>query len=251
LQRTEELQPFTFASARQEGTELELLVQELKQAHRQLQNYADRVQELSVSQERQRMARELHDTLSQGLAGLVLQLEAVDAHLSGDRPGRARTILRQAMGKARGTLSEARQAISNLRQPAERDLVESIRQEAERFTRASGIDCETRIDPSVDVPEAVSETILRAVSEGLTNVARHAHASHASLSLTTSDNGEDLVAEIRDDGIGFDPDGVQAGQYGLVGIRERVRLAGGSCEVRSEPGKGTGIVIRFPLENLP
>jgi NarL family two-component system sensor histidine kinase YdfH len=222
------------------------LLRDLEAANRQLTEYAARVEDLTISAERQRMARELHDTLSQGLVGLILQLEAVDAHLANDRTERGRSILKQSMEKARATLSEARRAIDDLRQPAERDLAEAAREEAERFTVATGIHCVPEIDLDAEVPEAVAETAIRAVAEGLTNIARHANARTVTLRLAGKDG--ELELEICDDGIGFDPAAVEAGHYGLLGMRERVRLAGGSLEVRSEPGEGTCITIRFPLE---
>jgi len=222
------------------------LLRELEAANRQLTEYAARVEDLTIAEERQRMARELHDTLSQGLAGLILQLEAVDAHLAGSRAERARSILEQSMQTARATLAEARAAIDNLRQPAEHDLVMAVLQEAERFTRAAGIACEPQIDVRVEVPEQAAEPAIRAVTEGLTNIARHARASRVTLRLTALEKS--LEIEICDDGIGFDPEAVQAGHYGLLGMRERVRLAGGSFDVDSKPGEGTRIGITFPLQ---
>ncbi len=224
----------------------QMLLKDLESANQQLSEYAARVEDLTIAEERQRMARELHDTLSQGLAGLILQLEAVDAHLAGSRPERARSILEQSMQTARATLSEARQAIDNLRQPGERDLVVAVRQEAERFTRAAGIACEPQIDVRVEVPEQAAEAAIRAITEGLTNIARHARASQVSLRLTALEKS--LEIEICDDGIGFDPETVQAGHYGLLGMRERVRLAGGSFDVHSKPGEGTRIGITFLLQ---
>ena len=221
------------------------LLEELEAANRQLSEYAARVEDLTIANERQRMARELHDTLSQGLAGLILQLEAADAYLVGNRPERARSILQSSMEKARGSLAEARQAIDDLRSPAERNLVEVVLQESERFTNATGIPCEPQIDVTVDVPDLIVETALRAISEGLANIARHAQAKVVTLRLTGV--GKELEIEIHDDGVGFDPETVTAGHYGLLGMRERVRLAGGSFDVCSEAGKGTRIVIRFPL----
>ena len=224
------------------------LLRDLETANRQLSEYAARVEDLTIAAERQRMARELHDTLSQGLAGLILQLEAADAHLAGNRPERARGILQQSMEKARGTLAEARQAIDDLRRPAGRDLAEAVQREADHFTTATGISCEPQIEGMVDVPAPVAETAIRAISEGLTNIARHARAKNVTLHLTSNNDG--LVIEICDDGVGFDPAAVEAGHYGLLGMRERIRLAGGRLEVQSAPGKGTCIVIRFPLENI-
>jgi two-component system, NarL family, sensor histidine kinase YdfH len=223
------------------------LLAELETANRQLTDYAARVEDLTIVAERQRMARELHDTLSQGLAGLILQLEAADAHLAADRPERARTILEQSMQKARGTLREARQVIDDLRQPAGHDLAEAIKQEAQRFTQATGIACEPLIDLQAALPDGMCETAVRAISEGLTNIARHARAKHVSLRL--SQVGKELEIEMCDDGAGFDPQAVQPGHYGLLGMRERVRLAGGRLNIQSEPGKGTCLLIHFPLED--
>jgi NarL family two-component system sensor histidine kinase YdfH len=227
-------------------TQAQALLRDLEIANRQLSEYAARVEDLTITAERQRMARELHDTLSQGLAGLILQLEAADAHLAGNRPERARGILQSSMEKARGTLAEARQAIDNLRQPAGRDLAEATQQEAERFTIATGIDCEPLIELPVEISGLVAETALRAISEGLTNIARHARAKKVALRLSGSE--KELEIEICDDGVGFDPEDVQAGHYGLLGMRERVRLVGGSLEVLSAPGDGSCIRIHFPLE---
>jgi NarL family two-component system sensor histidine kinase YdfH len=233
------------AEARQQA---QSLLKDLEMANRQLSEYAARVEDLTIANERQRMARELHDTLSQGLAGLILQLEAADAHLAGNHPERARGILQQSMEKARGTLAEARQAIDDLRQPAEHDLVQAIVQESVRFTNATGIPCEPQINVKMDVPEQVADTSIRAVSEALTNIARHAQANNVTLRLTGVE--KELEIEIKDDGVGFDPEAIQSGHYGLLGMRERVRLAGGSFEVDSIPGKGTQLIMRFPLSAL-
>jgi NarL family two-component system sensor histidine kinase YdfH len=221
------------------------LLRELEGANHQLTEYVARVEDLTIAAERQRMARELHDTLSQGLAGLILQLEAADAHLAANHPERARSILEQSMEKARGTLRDARQAIDDLRQPAGRDLAEAAALEAERFTQATGVACELMIELKTAILERVAETAIRAISEGLTNIARHARASNVTLRL--SELGTELEIEIRDDGIGFDPQAVQPGHYGLLGMRERLRLAGGRLDIQSEAGQGTCLLIRLLL----
>jgi NarL family two-component system sensor histidine kinase YdfH len=222
------------------------LLEDLEVANRQLSEYAARVEDLTIAAERQRMARELHDTLSQGLAGLILQLEAVDAHLAGNRTERARGILEQSMQKARETLAEARQAIDDLRRPQVTDLAEAVQQEAEHFRAATGIPCDPDFNLPAELPVAVSEAAIKAVSESLTNVVRHARAKSVRLCLAETDEG--LEIEVYDDGIGFDPAAVEAGHYGLLGMSERVRLAGGSLQIESGPGRGTQINIRFPLE---
>ncbi len=226
------------------------LLRELEAANRQLTEYAARVEDLSIAAERQRMARELHDTLSQGLAGLILQLEAADAHLAANRPERARGILEQSMEKARGTLAEARRAIDDLRHATLRDLEEAVRQEIDHFTASTGIPCTQEIELPAHIPEQVSETAIRVTTEGLTNIARHANARNGRVRIACIDQGNELEIEICDDGTGFNPEMVEAGHYGLLGMRERVRLAGGRLDIQSEPGHGTCIRIQFPLEQV-
>jgi NarL family two-component system sensor histidine kinase YdfH len=105
------------------------------------------------------------------------------------------------------------------------------------------------IEIGADIPALVADTAVRAISEGLTNIARHARAKNVKMRIATLVASKELEMEIVDDGSGFDPASIEAGHYGLLGMRERVRMAGGRIDVRSEPGKGTRIVIRFPLED--
>ncbi len=233
------------AKARQQA---QALLEDLEVANRQLREYAAQVEDLTIASERQRIARELHDTLSQGLAGLILQLEAVDAHLAGNRPERARTIIRETMERARFALAEARRAIDDLRSTGTLELGEATRREAERFIAATGIPCVVDISLPAALPDPVTEAAIRAVTEGLTNIARHAQAKKAKLQITFLEQQNELEIAISDDGIGFNPEDIEAGHYGLLGMRERVRLAGGKLEVHSEMSKGTQLVIRFPLE---
>lgn len=225
------------------------LFHELEVAHAQLADYVERVEDLTLSAERQRMARELHDTLAQGLAGLILQLEAVDSHLASQRSTRAREIVRQAMIRARSTLADARRAIDDLRMDGVRpqdDLTEAVKEEVDRFTTATGIPCSCSLDSLSAIPLALHEHVLRAVSEGLTNVARHAQARH--VWVTAEQCGDMHAIEVRDDGVGFEVATIakQAGHYGLLGMRERARLAGGSLEIMSKPGLRTTVRLQLP-----
>ncbi len=226
------------------------LLAELEGANRQLADYAARVEELTLANERQRMARELHDTLSQGLAGLILQLEAVQAHLGSGRTERAGAIIQQAMLQARATLADARRAIGDLRQaqPGERDLAGAVREETERFSAATGLPCRLEINLAAPTPPDLTEAVRRVVAEGLTNIARHARASTCQVVLTGA--GGWLEARIVDDGVGFDPAAAEtaAGHYGLLGMGERARLAGGTLSVTSRPGAGTTIILRLPIK---
>ena len=223
------------------------LLTELESAHRQLAEYADQVEELTLANERQRMARELHDTLSQGLAGLILQLEAAQAHLNSGRSERAGGIIAQAMLQARATLADARRAIGDLRQAGgEPDLETEVRRECERFSGATGIPCQLQLNLPGPLPAGLTEAARRVVAEGLTNVARHARAASCQVSLRQA--GGELVVRVADDGAGFDPAAEKpGGHYGLLGMRERARLAGGTLSVTSQPGAGTAIELRLPL----
>ncbi len=149
----------------------QVLAAELKAANRQLGEYAAQIEDLTIAGERQRLARELHDTLSQGLAGLILQLEAADAHLSQGRLEKARRIIDEAMQKARETLADSRRAIGNLRENNLVELEQALRREVERFQAATGIPCSFHADQIPPLPDPLTETILRIASEALTNVA--------------------------------------------------------------------------------
>ena len=222
------------------------LLTELEVANRQLSEYAAQVEDLTTAAERQRMARELHDTLSQGLAGLILQLEAADAHLTKEHPERAQEIIAQAMEQARGTLANARRAIGDLRSSTENvpGLEQALEAEVKRFENATGLPCELKVQLSSEPSSSIVETGLRIVSEALTNVARHAQASHAWVRVEETET--QLCLEVRDDGGGFDPEAVKAGHYGLLGMRERARLVSGTLDVVSEKENGTAIKVCLP-----
>ncbi len=225
------------------------LANELESANRQLTEYAARVEDLTIAAERQRMARELHDTLSQGLAGLILQLEAADAHLANNRTAKAQSIVGNAMEQARATLADARRAIDDLRQSSLDDLDSALRLEISRFTNATGIPCHYHADQTPPLPDSIKETLVRAAAEALTNIANHAQAHNAAVEVTMKD--QSLSVTIQDDGQGFDAASIPSGHYGILGIKERVRLVNGSFEIQSENGKGTTLRINIPLSPLP
>jgi NarL family two-component system sensor histidine kinase YdfH len=221
------------------------LLAELESAHLQLAEYAARVEELTLTSERQRMARELHDTLAQGLAGLILQLEAANAHLANGHTERAQSITQQAVSRARATLADARRAIDDLRagQTAPRALDQALRDQAAHFSDATGIPCALDMSLPPDLPDVASEYAVRAVTEGLTNIARHSQARHARVRVAADE--KDLIVEVSDDGRGFDPAAIPTGHYGLLGLRERARLAGGNLEINSTRGSGTTLRLRL------
>ena len=228
--------------------EAQRLLGELEIAHRQLAEYAVQVADLTLAAERQRMARELHDTLAQGLAGVILQLEAGRSQLDAGNSARAGEIIDQAMARARSTLREARAAIRDLRDtPGDAaDLGTAIGQHAERFSTATGIPCAVEIALTDPLPQSVNEHAARVVAEALANVAQHGEADHAWVSALQDAAG--VTITVRDDGIGFDADlsAPGKGHYGLVGMRERARLAGGELTIDSVPGQGTAVLLRLP-----
>lgn len=222
------------------------LAERLESANARLAASAARIESLTLQNERQRMARELHDTLAQGVAGLVLQLEAVKAHLASDRKDRASAIVEQALTRARGTLAESRAAIDDLRAvPA--NPADSVRERVERFTQGTGIPCD--LEMSVQENQLATEIFdhaLNMLSEALANVMKHAKATKVHVRFLV--HKDELQLEVRDDGRGFDIHHENGtGHYGLLGMRERARLTGGALSIESDPDTGTK--IRFVLPN--
>jgi len=221
------------------------LAKELEKVNQQLSQYAAQVEDLTISNERQRMARELHDTLSQGLTGIILQLEAVEAHLSNERIEKARSIVSNAMAQARSTLADARNAIDDLRGAQPENLESALRLEVSRFQNATDIACDLEIMDIPELQERIVETVIRNVAEGLTNIGRYAQAQKVVIDVSSEQDV--LLITMQDDGQGFDPNVIPSGHYGLVGIRERMRLLGGSLEIQSSKGSGTRLEMSFPL----
>ena len=231
--------------------ELRRAHEQLATAHSQLEEYAVQVEDLTLIAERQRLARELHDTLAQGLVGLTMQLETIDALLLKRQDNQARAIVQQAMTRARATVTEARASIEDLRTKTQdtQSFSQMIQGEIQQFSAATGISCTCSLPETLLLPSAFHEHLLRLVAEGLMNIARHAQATHAWISAAC--DREALTFEISDNGIGFDPVDVagQAGHYGLLGLRERARLVHGQLFILSEPGQGTTIRLQLPQMN--
>jgi two-component system, NarL family, sensor histidine kinase YdfH len=217
-------------------------LQELETAHR-------KVEELTLSNERQRMARDLHDTLAQGLAGLIMQLEAVDAHLHRGNTNRSHEIIQQSMIRARETLKNARTAIDDLRTDSigETDFYREVLKKIKDFKDTALIEVNDDIEPIKQLSVLMMEHSLYIISECLANVAKHAQAQWVKVTIKKANNS--LIIEIIDNGIGFKTNsiGKQAGKYGLLGLNERVRLIGGKIVIDSHPGKGTKVSVTVPI----
>jgi two-component system NarL family sensor kinase len=205
--------------------------------------------EMAVLEERARLAREIHDTLAQQLTGIVIQLEAAQALVSRD-PERSAPALASAQELARSALAEARRSVWDLR-PApltSTGLVAAAETEVGRFRRRTGISARLRAERMTPPPALSPQSevaLLRITQQALANIAAHSGASRVTVRLRHSDGQVELT--VKDNGHGFDPETVAPGSFGIVGMAERVRLAGGTFEVESAPGRGTSIVVRLAV----
>lgn len=208
--------------------------------------------EIGAVEERNRLARELHDTLAQGLTATALQLESADALLeAGSPPDKARQRLRRALSLTQTNLEEARRSVLDLRAaPLEgRSLSEALKTLVGRWESASGIAAVYKaVNPARPLPSRVEAALYRICGEALNNIARHAEAGRVFVRLVSTP--EQVRLTVEDDGRGFDEAGISPDRHGLAGMRERAELLGGGLEVDSVPGGGTRITATVPLERL-
>jgi NarL family two-component system sensor histidine kinase YdfH len=229
---------------------------QLEQAHLELQGAYSRlaassrqIETLTLLTERQRIARELHDTLAQGIAGMIMQLEVTSAQMHRKNYLQAQQVLSQMLSYARTTLQDARHAITDLRYRTPRvdQLVESVQEEIAHFFQTTGIVCHAHLDDLIYTPAHACEHVLRVIGEGLSNVARHAQARQVSVEARVVERW--LSITVRDDGQGFDPanQALYSDHYGLLGLQERASLVEGTLSVSSSDGEGTTLEFRIPL----
>ncbi|MER5303526.1 sensor histidine kinase [Streptomyces lasiicapitis] len=237
----------TVATGEQEARgRVESAVRELTDSHRRLEEYAARVAELSTARERNRLAREIHDSLGHHLTAIAVQLEKAEAFRDLDRAAADRALV-DARWSARRALEEVRQSVRALRDEAEpfalsaalADLVRHIDDGSPRVT--------LHIEGSEVGYDAGQLTALyRAAQEGLTNARRHADAAHVKVSVAYGSSHVRLV--VADDGSGIgDPAAPGAAPgFGLRGLRERVQLLGGELDIESAAGAGTTLGVTLP-----
>lgn len=216
----------------------------LQEANRQLRGYAATVEHLATSRERVRLARDMHDTLAHSLSAVVVQLEAVDTLQETD-PTAAKEQLAKVRQQARIGLDETRQAILNLRSaPVEElGLAKAIEQSVERISQRNGIRADWAVegDPVPLLP-VQANALYRIAEEALSNVGRHAQASHLTVRLSYEDG---VMLSVQDDGLGFDPAAIDPERYGLLGICERAGLVDAQVMVDSAPNKGTTLKVKI------
>jgi two-component system, NarL family, sensor histidine kinase YdfH len=233
----------------QSQRQLEQTHRELQGAYSRLAASARQIETLTLLTERQRIARELHDTLAQGIAGMIMQLEVTSAQLRRKHYLQAHEVLSQALAHARTTLHDARQAITELRSRTPRvdQLLSSVQHEITHFSQQTGIAHHTNLNDLMHTPAHACDHVLRFIGEGLNNVARHAHAHQVRVEAKIVE--QRLVITVQDDGQGFDPTNqtLYTGHYGLLGLQERAHLVAGTLSVTSAEGKGTTLEFRVAL----
>ena len=225
------------------------LIEQLESARDEL---AEAHHTAGVMAERERMAREIHDTLAQGMTSIVMlaQTAAVELQRGGTDGAAAR--LAAIEDTARENLAEARALVAAFTPVAlsEATLTEVLRRQAERFAAETGVDVQVSLDlPDEEVaalPQGQQVVLLRSAQEALANVRKHAGATQVQITLGISDGG--VWIEIRDDGSGFTPGASDSG-FGLAAMRGRVEESGGSVQVESEPGRGTRVQVLIPAED--
>jgi len=238
----------TIAELQRTNTALHQALDENAALHAQLLVQA---REAGVADERRRLAAEIHDTLAQGLTGIIAQLQVV-----ANTPDRdlARVHVDRAVDLARHSLGEARRSVHNLAPVAlESDglpeaLEKTVTEWAERTAVRAGL---TVTGPVEQLHDEIAATLLRIAQEALSNASRHAAPTR--VGVTLSFLGDEVILDIRDDGRGFDPDAVRrggrtrAGGFGLGGMRARAERVAGTLTVESAPGRGTALSAHVPL----
>jgi signal transduction histidine kinase len=227
----------------------EQLLRELEAAHAQLREYAERVGELAVAEERTRLARELHDSLGHHLTLLSVQLRAASKLILLD-PAHGAGEVEKARAVVAEALQDVRQSVSTLRAMAGGQLqpVEALPRLIQEFRDATGIMVNYQADESlraIALSPAQAVTLYRVVQEGLTNVQKHAHAGRVDISVEQLPRV--LRVRIADNGVGNQKAGDSQPGFGLMGLRERVERLGGSMTQGSHDAVGFELCVELPV----
>lgn len=237
--------------AEQASAESARLLQELQATHHQLQAYAARAETLAVAEERNRLAREMHDTLGHRLTVAAVQLEGAQKLVERD-PAKATKIIGTVREQVLEGLRELRHTVAALRTPLEEELPlrAALSRLTSQFMEATGIQTELALPATLpELPTNHRQALYRAAQEALTNIQRHAKARHARVEVTWPDDTT-ISISIADDGIGIEPTSATNG-YGLHGLAERATQLGGALAIQPRTGGGTRLVMRLPLALSP
>lgn len=212
-------------------------------ANEKLRAHAATLEQLTISHERNRMARELHDTLAHSLSAVSVQLEAVDSAFESS-PREASVLLTKALAQTRSGLAETRRAMQSLRASPLDDLGLrlALHMLAETTAQRGGLKLDLHLEDITELTPATEQNVYRIAQEALTNVLKHAGARQLAVILVKLEDKTQLV--VRDDGVGFDTMVAQHnGHFGLDGIQERAALIGATVAVKSQPGGGTTVEL--------
>jgi signal transduction histidine kinase len=218
--------------------------QALEDANQRLTSYALTLDQLATSRERNRLARELHDTIAHSLSGTAVQLEAARA-VWDENPAESRQLVDQALDSTRSGLADTRRALQALRAEPLDDLgiILSLRNLCEGMRNRSGLSIECILPERLEGwTSEVEQNLFRIAQEALENVIRHAQAGRARLELNQKDGWLTLI--ISDDGIGFELQNTRHDQrFGIEGMQERAAMIGANLVIDSTPGKGTRVLL--------
>jgi signal transduction histidine kinase len=224
------------------------LLDELQGAHRKLQEYAGQAEELATAKERNRLARELHDSVAQTLYGLTLQAEAASRQLNAGQTEEVADYLREIRESAQQTLQETRLLIFELRPPIleSEGLASALRARLESVESRSGLKTQINLQELGRLPGGIESGLYGISNEVLNNILKHAHASEIKISLKKK--AGKIILEISDNGVGFDLDSAEGhGALGLKGIRERAEQINGDFRIISGEN-GTQVNVEVPYE---
>jgi len=230
--------------------EMKQLLVELEASHQQLQAYADRVAELAAAAERNRLARDIHDTLGHHLTAINIQLEKAQAYRDRN-PAEADRAIRDAKQAAQAALHDVRHSVAALRATEERfSLAKSLADLVNRLDHDTlTVEYHTAGDET-GYANPVLLTLYRAAQEGLTNIQKHAQAGHVALDVQLG--ADEARLSLRDDGKGFDtailaePVASSSHSFGLRGLQERLESVRGQMSIRSAPQRGTELTVVVP-----
>jgi signal transduction histidine kinase len=240
--------------AEAERQKSQALLDELKTANTKLEEYAAQVQTLAAAEERNRLARELHDSVSQTVFSINLTAESAKILIDRD-PERVKKLLAHLQALSQNALGEMRSLIRHLRpgNVEEEGLGEALRKHARERLKHDGLSVEVIIQGERRLGAQIEDGIFRIVQEALNNIVKHAKTDSALVDVDLS--GENASILIEDHGIGFEPGEIEkeAGKFGIASMKERAAAISGALQISSSPGQGTsiridGIPIKQPIE---
>jgi signal transduction histidine kinase len=226
------------------------LLEELTVANQKLKEYSLQIQQLAVAEERNRLARELHDSVTQVIFGMTLSAQAARILIDRDPP-RAAAELDNLQALSQNALTEMRTLIQEMHplNSMAGGLVPALQNLVNAHQTDEGLRVTLLLDGNRHLPEVIETELFRVAQEALNNIIKHAHAKQAEVSLDL-ENPTRVILVIRDDGSGFNPAQIVSlpGHIGLASMRERVMELGGSLSIDSQPGRGTSIRVEIELK---